>query len=568
MKKNLLILVLLFTIFTFVRGEWLPDTIINDRNYKCRMGYNVGRGLVADGNNIYAVWTDFYGYGNIYLKARTSGVWQNSELVSVESNPQGIYGTSTYPSIQTYNGHVYIVWQDYRTGDFEIIYRRFLNGWGNEINLSGNAANSKVAVIDVTDSERVFVLWQDNRTGIYEIYGKIYENNSWSTTKKLSSATFYAGFPSVTHYGETVYAVWEEMENNGYELHFSSHLGGNWSTPQKITTNEGMSQYPSICTDPSGTVHLVWMDDENGNFRIYYCKKENGSWSIPLPITDNPGYAVYPQITSDPYGIVHLVWADDREGNYDIFHKSLVSGIWGEAENISQKEGLSTSPHITCTTNGGVHVMWYDWCWDSTYTSPHIRYRRYNPTMRQFFSSVTNYATPEGIRLRADIPCSKLNLYRIESPYPVYIEPNEVVGSRYEWSQSLPPGDYTYILQAIRETEFYYSHPIEVTIPEKETHMQITTYPNPFTSFTNINLITTEKAQISEDLTLNIYDITGRLVKSFSLNTNHSPLGTVVSWDGKDEEGNQVKSGAYFIKSKAKSKNLMINNIKKIVKLR
>lgn len=568
MKKCFLVLISLFTFFADVSGEWLPDTIINDRNYKCRTGYNVGHGLVSDGNNIYAVWTDYYGYGNIYLKARTNGVWQNSELVSVESNPHGIYGTSTYPSVQTQNGHVYVVWQDYRTGNFEIFYRRFMNGWGSEINLSDNTSNSKVAVMEATDSERIFVLWQDNRTDIYQIYGKIYENNSWASTEKLSSSSFYAGFPSVTHYGETIYAVWKEIGNNGYELFLSTHSGGKWSTPNKISTNEGMSQYPSVCTDPSGTVHLVWMDDEDGNFRIYYSKKDNGSWTTPAPITDNPGYALYPQITSDPFGIVHLVWADDREGNYDIFHKSLAGGIWGAAENISQKEGLSTSPHITCTTDGSVHVIWYDWCWDSSFTSPHIRYRRYNPTVNQFFTSITKRVTSRGIIINADIPEFKLNLFRIESSYPLVVNADKIAGSRYLWIESLPPGDYTYILQAINQTEFYYSQPIEVTIPEKETHMQIVTHPNPFTSSTNIKLITTDRAQMSEDLTLNIYDITGRLVRSFILHPSSFVLPAKLVWDGKDEKGKKVKSGVYFIKPKTKSENLKKDRIEKIVKLR
>ena len=42
--------------------------------------------------------------------------------------------------------------------------------------------------------------------------------------------------------------------------------------------------------------------------------------------------------------------------------------------------------------------------------------------------------------------------------------------------------------------------------------------------------------------------MSGRLVKDFSLGTNHYPLITGVSWDGKDNNGINLKSGLYFIK--------------------
>ena len=56
--------------------------------------------------------------------------------------------------------------------------------------------------------------------------------------------------------------------------------------------------------------------------------------------------------------------------------------------------------------------------------------------------------------------------------------------------------------------------------------------------------VPSEKAQI----TLNIYDVSGRLVKSFSLSTAYSLLPTGVTWDGKDNGDKQVNAGIYFLK--------------------
>ena len=47
---------------------------------------------------------------------------------------------------------------------------------------------------------------------------------------------------------------------------------------------------------------------------------------------------------------------------------------------------------------------------------------------------------------------------------------------------------------------------------------------------------------------LNIYDATGRVVKSFILSTAYYILPTVISWNGIDDANRRLPSGVYFIK--------------------
>lgn len=70
-------------------------------------------------------------------------------------------------------------------------------------------------------------------------------------------------------------------------------------------------------------------------------------------------------------------------------------------------------------------------------------------------------------------------------------------------------------------------------------------YPNPFNHTTVIRiqgLVISERRKFS----LRIYDLGGRLVESFPLTTYHLPLSTAVSWDGRNESGEEVASGIYF----------------------
>ncbi|MCK4352994.1 T9SS type A sorting domain-containing protein [candidate division WOR-3 bacterium] len=70
-------------------------------------------------------------------------------------------------------------------------------------------------------------------------------------------------------------------------------------------------------------------------------------------------------------------------------------------------------------------------------------------------------------------------------------------------------------------------------------------YPNPFTAVVSVKCLGISEGQ---KVSLKVYDLSGRLIKTF--NTNHLPLTTAVSWDGKDKDGKEVKSGIYFLKVK------------------
>ncbi len=91
-------------------------------------------------------------------------------------------------------------------------------------------------------------------------------------------------------------------------------------------------------------------------------------------------------------------------------------------------------------------------------------------------------------------------------------------------------------------------------------------HPNPFTTTTTIKLILpgaqehkSTGAQ-AKNIELKIYDVTGKLVKDFSLGTDHLSLttavSTAVSWNGTDDDGSKVPNGTYFYQLKAGSKSI------------
>ena len=77
-------------------------------------------------------------------------------------------------------------------------------------------------------------------------------------------------------------------------------------------------------------------------------------------------------------------------------------------------------------------------------------------------------------------------------------------------------------------------------------------YPNPFTHQTQIRYSNQEFRNSNFEMRkheLEIYDATGRLVKTFRL--THDALRSTLSWDGRDNQNRMLGSGVYFVKLKA-----------------
>lgn len=76
--------------------------------------------------------------------------------------------------------------------------------------------------------------------------------------------------------------------------------------------------------------------------------------------------------------------------------------------------------------------------------------------------------------------------------------------------------------------------------------------PNPFTKSTKLTLVLKTGARAEETASLSIYDIAGRLVKTFYLGgfgggSGHVPPGRhTLVWDGRDDRGDGLPSGVYF----------------------
>ncbi len=84
----------------------------------------------------------------------------------------------------------------------------------------------------------------------------------------------------------------------------------------------------------------------------------------------------------------------------------------------------------------------------------------------------------------------------------------------------------------------------EESVKPDRVMLMLEIYPNPFSNMTYISYW---KRDIS-DINVEIYSAVGRLIKNFNLQSTTPNVKSTISWDGKDNLGERLPSGVYFLK--------------------
>lgn len=136
-------------------------------------------------------------------------------------------GESSHPaSVTEANGTVHMVWQDYRTGNFEIFYNTIqgngIKTWPNDLQLTTSVGDSLYPSIAIDAKGNLHVVWQDNRDGNWEIYYK-------------------------------------KLDNTGLPI----------TGDERVTNDSHNSVNPVVTVDADNNVHVTWSDDRTGTYELY-----------------------------------------------------------------------------------------------------------------------------------------------------------------------------------------------------------------------------------------------------------------------------------------------------------
>lgn len=304
---------------------------------------------VDSSDNIYVAWEDERnGDLDIYFANSTDGgaTWTDPDVrVSTDTTN----ATQKAPTIAAGStGTVYLAWQDFRhPTHWDIYFANSTDGgstWTNpnvRVNEAGIANRFEPAIAVDSTTGTVYVAWQDYRSGDWDIYiaNSTDGGDTWTDPNvRVSSDTTNATqiYPTIAvGSAGTVYLAWQDERSGNTDIYFAKSIDGGeiWTHPNvKVKTkNDEVNQYyPALGVDSFGTVYVVWQDIRGStHYDVFFTNSTDGGDSWPdsdVRVNDDfDAQQRYPALVVGSTGAVYVVWEDDRDGDYDVYFASLTS---------------------------------------------------------------------------------------------------------------------------------------------------------------------------------------------------------------------------------------------------
>lgn len=348
-------------------------------------------GIASDGaGGVIMAWQDARnGTSDIYVqRVNASGVAQWA------ANGVNICNAANHQSLPRIvadgSGGAIVVWQDLRTGNYDVYAQRVnasgLPQWtANGVALcTATGDQDQIQMISVGGGGAI-VTWRDLRFGssdtdIFAQRVTLAGSTAWAANGSFvcgaldnqqqpalcadgaGGALFsWADFRSGSN--NDIYA--ERMDTNGNQL---------WAASGVIVSGATSSQAnPFMISDGSGGAAIAWMDFRSGSTYDVYAQHITAAGAN---MWTNDGFAVcaaassdqyFPTIVTDGVGGYIFAWQDDRGGFFqgDIYAQRLSTtgaAQWaGDGIAIMVAPGIQASPAMVSDGAGGTVMTWADY---------------------------------------------------------------------------------------------------------------------------------------------------------------------------------------------------------------
>ncbi len=315
---------------------------------------------------------------------------------------------SVHPRVAVNGDYLYLVWEDTRSGNRDVFWRKFSADGLPEsvpVNLSQSSSNSVVPQIGVSGAGNSYVVWQEG-TLYGTVYGSIVSTDGAVTTTATPLGPNLCLDPDITVQPDgTNWVVFHRRAPSDQDV-YVRRFDSSFSLLCTRRVNKGtlpeFDKHPSVCVDGAGRAYVFWRDlDSWWNDGIYYARvttacvgdqsrrQASGDYDYPstgwsgawpwtaayaggniynlygdngvFRINDSPGSAGRPDVGSDP-DYSYVVWRDDRHGDNEIYLSRAFQDQSFADVRLTEHASNQNNPAITSLNAEPGHwwVVWED----------------------------------------------------------------------------------------------------------------------------------------------------------------------------------------------------------------
>jgi hypothetical protein len=280
-------------------------------------------------------------------------------------------GTRTNPSIEVSDGNIYTVWQDNRTGPWDVYYSKSSNNGTSFLqdvrvndNPSDDGTDQRYPDI-VAHNGSVYAVWQDERSGMGRseiFFSRSSDGYSFGPNIRISGSGTDERSPSIAVDDNSghIYVAWASWER---EIRLARSVDGGESFESSVLVCNpwaAETRNPAVAVDSTGKVYVVWSDARAGptppyDFDVFISSSTDfgqsfgPDFTVHEIIVDTVQYN--PSISIDANDVVYVVWEDERFGDPVIFFaKSSDGSNFGPNVMVNNPYTHRKTPYVTHRT--------------------------------------------------------------------------------------------------------------------------------------------------------------------------------------------------------------------------
>jgi hypothetical protein len=385
----------------------------------------------------------------------------------------------------------------------------------------------------------------------YKIYAQKITSSGileWGAGAKIvSDVSEYPKNPKVSADGTggAIIVWWDERQvspDTSYDIYaqkIDSDGNRQWGSSDLCVCSKVNDQQDSrVISDGSGGAIIVWDDDIYGNGSYYkvYAQRVNSSGTLewgPDGICICDEISVYPEIIADDSDGDIIIWQDYRSGsNLDIYAQRINSSgeLQWEANGvpICNAVGNQSNHKVIADGFGGAIVTWDD--------QRDGRHDIYGQRVDNDGSIHSGWAL-DGV-----LVCDTTN-----AGFGIYprIVADGSGGAIITWQDTRNPDNNSDIYAQRITADGTVGMELEPANAPDKIFLNI---PSSNPTAGNIEIrygIVVKRDFISSKVALKIFDVSGTLIRKL-VDEEKKPGKYSIRWDGKNENGDEVRSGIYF----------------------